>query len=84
MTASLLVNWTAMSCFAIAEHERVPEVSAVAIGSELVQHTDGIQHIYRMLAAVIDRAMERGDMGYAQALKATLDGFLSEFPAAAG
>lgn len=67
---------------AIAEHERVPELSAVAIGEQLMQCSDGLRSIHNMVIAVIDAAIERGDVTYAKTLAANLQTFLSEFPAA--
>lgn len=68
---------------AIAEHERVPEMSAVAIGAELMRDGEGSRTIHKMLVSVINAAVDRGDLGYARALKSTLCSFLSENPAAA-
>lgn len=68
---------------AIAEHEHVPELSAVAIGEQLMQCTDGLRSIHNMAVAVIDAAMARGDVGYAKSLTAKLQAFLDEFPGAA-
>ena len=67
---------------AIAEHEHVPELSAVAIGEQLVQCRDGLRSIHNMVVTVIDAAKERGDIGYAKALTSKLQAFLDEFPGA--
>jgi len=69
---------------AIAEHERVPELSAVAIGSELVQCIDGIQRIQSILETVIASALARGDTGYARTLETTLANFMGEHPGVFG
>ncbi|MGI9524721.1 MAG: hypothetical protein ACR2PG_24080 [Hyphomicrobiaceae bacterium] len=67
---------------AIAEHERVPEVSAVAIGAQLVQRVDGLRSIHAMVVAVIAAAADRGDIAHEHALRQTLLLFLEEFPQA--
>ena len=69
---------------AIAEHEHVPEISAVAIGDKLVRCSEGLQRIHMMVLTVIEAAIERGDQNYDCSLKQTLDAFLTEFPSAAG
>jgi hypothetical protein len=67
---------------AIAEHERVPEVSAVAIGAQLAQCVDGLRSIHVMIVAVIAAAADRGDSAHAHALRQTLTRFLEDFPQA--
>ena len=69
---------------AIAEHEHVPEISAVAIGEKLIGCTEGLQRIHTMVLSVIEAAIERGDQSYASSLRQTLDAFLNDFPIAAG
>ena len=68
---------------AIAEYEHVPEISAVAIGDNLVRCSEGLQRIHMMVVAVIEAAIERGDQSHASSLKQTLDAFLIDFQTAA-
>ncbi len=65
---------------AIAEHQRVPEMSAVAIGQELVQHADGLHEIHDMLISQLQNAAARGDAGAAAGLRATLARFVADYP----
>ncbi len=65
---------------AIAECQSVPEMSAVAIGAELMQQVDGIRQIHDMIATVQQAALERGDNAYASTLRATLTNFTAEHP----
>ena len=67
---------------AIAEHERVPEMSAVAIGADLMLQASGLRTIHAMLVAVMRAASERGESDRARALEATLADFVAEFPSA--
>ncbi len=63
---------------AIAEHEGVPELSAVAIGSELANRVDGIRQIRSIGEQSLRAALARGDHGFADALEASLASFVAE------
>ena len=65
---------------AIAEHERVPELSAVAIGADLMAQTGGLGRIYTMIASVLNAAAERGENERVRTLETTLANFVEEFP----
>jgi len=65
---------------AIAEHERVPELSAVAIGTNLMLQSDGLRTIYNMIVAVKNTAAARGEAHRSRDLEATLAEFVAEFP----
>ena len=65
---------------AIAEHEHVPELSAVAIGSELSNHTDGIMKIRDIAENIVSAALSRGDHGFAKSLESALANFVASHP----
>ena len=61
---------------AIAEHERVPDMAAVQLGSHLVRLPDGFERIRAIFAADIRAARARGDLAHAARLKLALGHFL--------
>jgi hypothetical protein len=61
---------------AIAEHERVPQMLAVELGSHLVHLPDGPERICAIFAADIQAARQRGDVAHAARLKLLLQHFL--------
>lgn len=65
---------------AIAEHERVPVLSAVAIGADLMAQTGGLGRIYTMIVSVLNAAAERGENERVRTLETTLANFVEEFP----
>jgi hypothetical protein len=66
---------------AIAEHEHVPEMLAVEIGSYIVHGPDGEARIKRMILDDIRTAQERGNLAHAAHLKRTLRHFIEEHKA---
>ncbi len=62
---------------AIAEHEHIPEMAALAMGNYLVQTPDGQMRIRAMIAEDIDDARRRGDVKHAAALKLVLRNYLA-------
>jgi hypothetical protein len=65
---------------AIAEHEHVPEILAVELGSYLVEGPEGQVLIQRMIIDDIRAAQDRGHLGHAAQLKQTLRRFIEEYP----
>lgn len=61
---------------AIAEHENLPEVLAVELGSYLVHTPDGEQRIKRMIKDDIRAAQEKGNHRHAAVLKHVLKHYL--------
>lgn len=61
---------------AIAEHENVPEMVAVELGSYLVHTPGGERRIKRMIVDDIRHARDRGDLGRAATLKMVLRHFV--------
>ncbi len=61
---------------AVAEHEHVPEMLAVELGSYLVHLPDGERRIKRIIAEDIAVARARGDLAHAAKLKLVLRHFV--------
>jgi hypothetical protein len=68
---------------AIAEHEHVPEMVAVALASSLLHRAGGEKQIRRMLIDDIHRALDEKRVRHAMELCVALRHFLVEHPAAA-
>ena len=68
---------------AIAEHEHVPEMLAVEIGSYIVHGPDGELRIKRMILDDIQAAQNRGNLAHAAHLKQTLRHFIETHSARA-
>lgn len=67
---------------AIAEHEHVPEMAAIAIGEHLLDQEDGAEKIRDMIVEVIQLALGRNDRAHADALRETLGHFIEAHPKA--
>ncbi len=61
---------------AIAEHEHIPEMLAVELGSYLADRPDGPERICALIAEDIQAAQARGDLAHAAKLKLVLRHFL--------
>lgn len=61
---------------AIAEHEHIPEMVAVELGSYLVHTKSGEKSIKRMIADDIAHARETGNLQHAAVLKKVLQHYL--------
>lgn len=65
---------------AIAEHEHLPEIAALELGSYLVRDADGRARIRRFLQDDIEAARAAGKVAHAIALKLALQQFLRRHP----
>lgn len=65
---------------AIAEHEHVPEMVAVELGSYLVEGSDGQLLIRQMIVEDILVARKKGNIAHAAHLKRTLRHFIETHP----
>jgi hypothetical protein len=61
---------------AIAEHERIPEISAAALARYLLHETGGADRIREMILDDIHNATERGSSDHVTDLSQTLSHFL--------
>ena len=65
---------------AIAEHEHVPEIAAVALAEYLLKQRHGTDKIHTMIVEDIRAALQRGDRAHAQELFGALRHFLETHP----
>jgi S-ribosylhomocysteine lyase LuxS involved in autoinducer biosynthesis len=63
---------------AIAEHEHIPEMLAVEMGSYLVHSPSGEKRIKRMIVDDIDHAKEHGNLKHVAMLKRVLKHYVAE------
>lgn len=68
---------------AIAEHEEIPEVLAIELGSYLVHAPGGEKRIKRMIQDDIRMATEKGNIKRAAMLKSVLKHYLEQHTPAA-
>ena len=73
-----LCGLTEDEILAIAEHENLDEMAAVALGNYLVQTRDGERRIRKMIVEDIDDARARGDTRHAAMLRLALKHFVAE------
>jgi len=73
-----LCGLTEEEILAIAEHENLDEMAAVAMGGYLVQTRDGERRIKKMIVEDIDDARARGDTRHAAMLRLALKHFVAE------
>jgi hypothetical protein len=73
-----LCGLTEDEILAIAEHENLDEMAAVALGNYLVQTRDGERRIRKMIVDDIDAARARGDTKHAAMLRLALKHFVAE------
>jgi hypothetical protein len=76
-----LSELTEEEVLAIAEHEHIPEMAAVELGSYLVRTPAGETRVGAMLRDDIDRAREAGDHRRAAVLRLCLQHYLQHHPA---
>lgn len=67
---------------AIAEHENIDEMAAIAMAGYLSETPDGERAIGRMILDDIATAQARGDVAHAALLKQALAHFVANHPAA--
>jgi hypothetical protein len=72
-----LCDLTKEEVLALAEHEHIPEIAAIALGQYLLGQPNGRQTISDMITEDIRWARERGDGSHARELAATLAHFVS-------
>lgn len=72
-----LSGLTEAEILAIAEHEHIPEIAALELGSCLAASSEGERRIERMIQDDIAAARERGDRRHAAALRVVLRQFLA-------
>ena len=65
---------------AIAEHEHLPEMAALELGSYLVHSPEGIPMIKRIILEDIDEERRRGDAEKVLQLKLVLKHFVDTHP----
>jgi hypothetical protein len=73
-----LCGLTEEEILAIAEHENLDEMAAVAMGNYLVHTRDGERRIKKMIVEDIDAARTRGDTRHAAMLRLALKHFVAE------
>lgn len=61
---------------AIAEHEHVPTIIALEMGSTLVDSPDGCRAIKRIIEDDVNRAMDKGNIRHVRELERTLSRFV--------
>jgi hypothetical protein len=67
---------------AIAEHEHMPEMAAMAMGQYLVHQAHGCEKICAMISDDVRKAQARGDRDHVLALLHVMHHFLKEHPGA--
>jgi hypothetical protein len=75
-----LCDLTEEEVLAIAEHERIPEMAAIELGSYLVRTPDGELCIKSMIRDDICAAAGRGDRQRELALKCVLRDYILQHP----
>lgn len=75
-----LSELTEEEILAIAEHEHINEMAALAMGQYLVQTSDGQTCIKAMIADDIESARACGNTAHAAALKLVLQHYLASHP----
>ena len=68
---------------AIAEHEHMPEMAAVAYGQYLLKEEDGSKKICKMIVDDIRAGQQRNDKDHVQTLLHVLHHFIRSHPEAA-
>jgi len=65
---------------AIAEHENLPEMAALELGSYMVHSPEGVPMIKKMIIDDIENARARGDLKHAAKLRLVLKHFVETHP----
>src|SRR5262247_2251193 len=76
-----LCDLTEAEVLAIAHHEHIPEIAAIALGNYLVKTPGGELRIKSIIRDDIDEARTRGDRVGELVLKALLRNFVLQHPA---
>jgi hypothetical protein len=77
-----LCDLTEEEILAIAEHEHLPEIAAVAYGQYLFSNKNGTKKIYEMIVDDIRDGQHRNDRAHVQTLLHVLHHFLQSHPEA--
>lgn len=77
-----LCGLTELEVLALAEHERIPEIVAAALGHHLLCQADGSRKIAAMIADDVSWATAKGEQRHAEQLRETLDAFVRMHPEA--
>ena len=75
-----LCNLTEEEIAAIAEHEHIPEITAIEYGDYLIKTPNGERHIKRMIVEDIERCKAHGNLKHAKALEKVLEQFVLHHP----
>jgi S-ribosylhomocysteine lyase LuxS involved in autoinducer biosynthesis len=78
-----LCDLTEAEVMAIAEHEGIPEMAALAYGEYLLHRAHGAEAICKMIVDDIRVAQARGDKAHVQTLLHVLHHFIKNHPQAA-
>lgn len=76
-------NLTEEEILAIAEHEQMPEMAAIALGEYLLHEGKGADKIFQIVVDDIRAAQARNDREAVQALLHVLHHFIKRYPEAA-
>ena len=75
-----LCNLTEEEVIAIAEHEHIPEITALEYGEYLIHSPDGEKLIKRMIIDDIENSEHTGNMRHKKELEAVLQHFVVTHP----
>jgi 16S rRNA C1402 N4-methylase RsmH len=75
-----LCNLSEEEILAIAEHEHIPEITAIEYGQYLIQTTDGELRIKRMIVEDIEHSRATGNIKHAEDLEKVLKHFVLNHP----
>jgi len=78
-----ICDLTEEEVLAIAEHERMPEMAAIAYGQYLLSKPNGTKEICRMIVDDIRASQQRDDRAHVQTLLHVLHHFIRSHPEAA-
>jgi hypothetical protein len=68
---------------AIAEHENLSEMAAIAVGHYMMQQDKGPEAVFRLIVEDIRAAQQRGDPEHVRTLLHVLHHFIREHPESA-
>jgi hypothetical protein len=75
-----LCNLSEEEICAIAEHEHIPEITAIEYGDYLVRTPDGELHIRQIIVEDIEHSRARGNLQHAKDLEIVLRHFVLSHP----
>jgi len=67
---------------AVAEHEKLPDISASALAEYTMHNAKGPQAVQQMICEDVREALHRGDLAHARELYVVLHKYLQEHPEA--